>query len=307
MWASGSSWTDRQGRTIQAEYVSFDPALLKVKLRLSNGTEPVLDLARLCDEDQAWIREHQRQAEEAVAKLKANAGKELSFKSDGPEAVGYHVYFPSSFDGSRLMPLLIVFSPGGNGKGMLGSVKMACEKLGWIGVGCDAFKNGVSESALDPKWQEVLPHIEKTVPHDPDLMYLGGMSGGALRSYDYAEVTVRPWKGVLAFGGWLGGTKALGCPPQMAVAQVKAHAAQKVRLLLEQIDAQLASHQGPWLMGDSYSLIDIYAMMLYRWTRNFEGTKARDLPRVNAWLQTVLARPAVRIVFEREGLPQPWV
>jgi hypothetical protein len=103
---------------------------------------------------------------------------------------------------------------------MLGSVKAACEELGWIGVGCDQFKNGVDDSLLDPKWDEVLPAIEKTVPHNPDLLYLGGMSGGALRSYDYAEKTLRPWKGVLAFGGWLGNKEGLGSPDKMAVARV---------------------------------------------------------------------------------------
>ena len=92
-----------------------------------------------------------------------------------------------------------------------------------------------------------------------------------------------------------------------AVIQVQAHAAQKVRLLLEQIDTQLASHQGQWLMGDSYGLPDIYAMMLCRWTRNIEGSKARDIARISDWLQRVLGRPAVRRVFERENLQQPWV
>jgi glutathione S-transferase len=59
-------------------------------------------------------------------------------------------------------------------------------------------------------------------------------------------------------------------------------------------------------MGDFYGLPDIYAMMLCRWTRNKEGSKARDIPRINDWLQRVLERPAVGRVFEREGLQQPW-
>lgn len=92
-----------------------------------------------------------------------------------------------------------------------------------------------------------------------------------------------------------------------AVIQVQTHAAQKVRLLLDQIDAQLASHQGQWLMGDSYGLPDIYAMMLCRWTRNIDRSKARDVARINDWLQRVLDRPAVKRVFAREGLLQPWI
>lgn len=92
-----------------------------------------------------------------------------------------------------------------------------------------------------------------------------------------------------------------------AVAQVKSHAEQKVLLLLEQIDAQLAGHGGPWLLGDTYSLVDPYAMMLCRWTRNFASRKARDFPHIGPWLARVLARPAVQRVFATERLAQPWV
>ena len=57
----------------------------------------------------------------------------------------------------------------------------------------------------------------------------------------------------------------------------------------------------------NYGLPDIYAMMLSRWTRNIEGSKARNIARINDRMQNVLNRPAVRRVFERENLQQPWV
>ena len=76
--------------------------------------------------------------------------------------------------------------------------------------------------------------------------------------------------------------------------------------LVPQIETQLASHGGPWLLGQTYSLPDIHALMLCRWTRNFEGPKAHDLPQIRAWLQRLLDRPAVQRVFALEGLPAPW-
>ena len=91
-----------------------------------------------------------------------------------------------------------------------------------------------------------------------------------------------------------------------AIAQVKAHAEQRVMALVPQIEAQLASHGGPWLLGQTYSLPDIHALMLCRWTRNFEGPKAHDLPQIRAWLRRLLDRPAVQRVFALEGLPAPW-
>lgn len=213
-------WTNSSGRTIEAEFISFDAAADKVTIKLASGKEVTIDVNTLSEADQTWLGERQRKLDEAAAALKSNAGKIVQYQSEGDQSVSYHVYWPSSFDPSKPPAMIILFSPGGSGKGILGSVKDACEKLGWIGVGCDTFRNNTDEAVLDAKWRNLLPHIEKTVPHNPDLLYLGGFSGGALRAYDYSESTARPWKGVLAFGGWLGGKPTLKCAPKMAVAIV---------------------------------------------------------------------------------------
>lgn len=222
--AESRTWSNREGKTIQAELVTYDSETKKVTLKLSNGTNATLALDALSDADQSWLTERQSKLVEAAAAIRGNAGKTVSYQSDGPEAVPYHVYYPTSYNPDSPPAMIIMFSAGGSGKGILGSVKDACEALGWVGVGCDEFKNNSDEAVLDKKWQEVLPHIEKTVPHDGDLLYLGGMSGGALRAYDYSESSARPWKGVLAFGGWLGGKESLNCAPKMAVAIVNGDA-----------------------------------------------------------------------------------
>ena len=91
-----------------------------------------------------------------------------------------------------------------------------------------------------------------------------------------------------------------------AVKQVKAHAEAKVGVMLDQLDAELARHAGPWLLGPTFSAVDAYALMLCRWTRGFPRS-ARDLPHLGPYLQRVLARPATQRVFEHEGLAPPWV
>ena len=93
---------------------------------------------------------------------------------------------------------------------------------------------------------------------------------------------------------------------ERAIAQVKAHAEARVAPLLDQLEAQLASHGGPWLLGDAYGAVDPYAFMLCRWTRGF-ARPARSLPALGAYLGRMLERPAVRRVMENEGLPAPWV
>jgi glutathione S-transferase len=91
-----------------------------------------------------------------------------------------------------------------------------------------------------------------------------------------------------------------------AAAQVRSHAEARVGGLLDQLDAQLASHRGPWLLGDAYAAVDPFVLMLCRWTRGF-ARPARSLPHVGPYLQRVLARPAVARAFASENLPAPLV
>ena len=93
--------------------------------------------------------------------------------------------------------------------------------------------------------------------------------------------------------------------------QVKAQAEIKVGVLLDQLDAELARqallHTEPWLLGANYSAVDIYTLMLCRWTRNFTSNPARDRTHLGPYLQRLLARPAVVKAFEVEALGLPWI
>jgi len=91
-----------------------------------------------------------------------------------------------------------------------------------------------------------------------------------------------------------------------AAGQVKAHAEARIGGMLDQLDAQLASHGREWLLGASYSAVDPFAMLLCRWTRGF-GRPARSLPHLGPYLQRVLARPAVQRSFAMEQLQPPLV
>ena len=87
-------------------------------------------------------------------------------------------------------------------------------------------------------------------------------------------------------------------------ARVKAHAEAKVGKMLDQLDAELARHGQPWLLGGAFSVVDPYALMLGRWTRGF-ARPARSLPHFGPYLQRVLQRAAVQRVFEQERLAAP--
>jgi len=91
-----------------------------------------------------------------------------------------------------------------------------------------------------------------------------------------------------------------------ATAKVRAVAEAKIGVQLDQLDAELARHGGPWLLGERYTLLDPYTLMLCRWTRAF-ARPARSLPHLGPHLQRVLARPAVQRTFTTEGIAAPLV
>ncbi|MGH8764319.1 MAG: glutathione S-transferase family protein [Burkholderiales bacterium] len=89
-------------------------------------------------------------------------------------------------------------------------------------------------------------------------------------------------------------------------AELKAHAEAKVGAMLDQLDAQLASHGKDWFAGERYSALDPYVFVTCRWTRGFTRP-ARSLPHLGPYLQRMLARPAVKKAIATEKLAAPLV
>jgi len=153
-------------------------------------------------------------------------GSVLKRTAEGPHAMLYHVYVPTTFTAAKPLPLAIVFSPSGSGSGMLGQIKASAEKAGWLVVGCDKLKNSMEKEGIKNKEEEemedeVLNDIFLSIPCQTNRVYLGGMSGGALRAYWISSRRKESFAGILAYGGWLGGRdqqNKLKCCKGMAVA-----------------------------------------------------------------------------------------
>jgi hypothetical protein len=86
-------------------------------------------------------------------------------------------------------------------------------------------------------------------------------------------------------------------PDRMAAdgAEVKARAEEQVAPMLDQMDAELARHGGPWFLGEHYTAVDPLAFMLCRWTR-MQAKPAKTRPALGAYLQRVFDRPAMQRV-----------
>jgi glutathione S-transferase len=90
-------------------------------------------------------------------------------------------------------------------------------------------------------------------------------------------------------------------------AQVKAHAQARVQACLQQLDALLAGHGGPWLLGQRFTAVDPFAWLLCRWTRGFSSQPAREFAHLGPYLQRMAARPAMQAALAAEGLTAPFV
>lgn len=68
------------------------------------------------------------------------------------------------------------------------------------------------------------------------------------------------------------------------------------------INTHLATH-GPYLLGDTFSVVDLYALMLMRWSRNMPY-QAITWPHIAALATRLKARPSWQHLCEAEGLTE---
>lgn len=215
--AQERTWTSEDGKKIVGELLRETGETVVLKVKDKEFTVP---LSRLSEEDRAWIAGHRKQLLESQKEFASLGGTTKTFAKKDGQQVTFHVYYPTSYKPENPPPMLILFSPAGHGKGQLGQFTESCEKLGWLGVGCDTFRNDGDDAVLDPLFGELLPIIEKSVVHNPERLYMGGFSGGAMRALGYSAKFERPWKGIISCGGWLGKEYDLKYAKRMAVAWV---------------------------------------------------------------------------------------
>lgn len=94
------------------------------------------------------------------------------------------------------------------------------------------------------------------------------------------------------------------------IAQITAKTQERVGAMLKQLDEHLATNGGPWMMGETFTVLDVYAFMLGRWTRGFTGDPSSTQPArsVAAWpslgllMERVRTRPSVQRAAATEDL-----
>ena len=88
--------------------------------------------------------------------------------------------------------------------------------------------------------------------------------------------------------------------------QLRAGAEERVAALFDIIDAEIGCGAKPWLLGQSYSLLDAYAFVLCRWSRRM-ARPGVSWPNFGPYTRRVAERPAVLRALEAEHLAEPWI
>lgn len=85
-----------------------------------------------------------------------------------------------------------------------------------------------------------------------------------------------------------------------ARAELKAVAERRIGVMFGKIDAALAA-RGPYLLGRDFSAVDVFLVMLCRWTRGM-ARPATTHAGINALIGLVTARPAWTDMMAAEGI-----
>lgn len=90
-------------------------------------------------------------------------------------------------------------------------------------------------------------------------------------------------------------------PPEQSDA-MREFAQRRIEATWDRIETHLAT-QGPYMLGDSFSLLDLYATMLMRWSRNMPKPADR-WPAIAGLAQRIKARASWKRLYEIEGLTE---
>ena len=121
--------------------------------------------------------------------------EKVPIASDPQES--YALYLPTSYAPTRKSPILYAFDPGARGRIPVERFRDAAERYGWIVVGSNASRNGISVTdILRRLWDDTHSHLAI----DERRVYTAGFSGGARVASSVALASRDLVAGVVAFG-----------------------------------------------------------------------------------------------------------
>ena len=201
------AWKMKNGDSLSAEIVSVDEKNRSIVLREGQGNERTFTLDELGVTDHAWVMEWLEMNEEMMAKVKELGGRLERFDGQGAKfKTGFYVYHPSGIvDPAKPRPMLFLIDPSGNPIRYLLRHIEAADQAKITLVSAEYFRNRRNLDELVEHFEDLIPVIDQSVPHDPQGLYLGGTSGGAWGAFHIAScLKNRKVAGIYSNVGWLG-------------------------------------------------------------------------------------------------------
>lgn len=197
------TWTYIDGSTVFAHITGWDSKTDLVTLVDDHGKEFKVERGKFSKIDQAFVRRWFVIHEKMETKLEELGGTLEHLQYSNTYTTDYYLYKPSNYQDDGSAPMMILFSPSGDGYGTMLRHFEAAEKTGILLITLDVFKNHDDQDERLSRFKELLPILEQN-SHDANKLFMGGLSGGAWRAYAYSGQIDRPWAGIYATGGWLG-------------------------------------------------------------------------------------------------------
>ncbi len=208
-------WTLKTGEKIRAAQMSYDTESGDVILLINDTKECTIKFDDFSPIDRAWLIEWSQIEQEMNVLIDHLGGRFEHYVAEGAFTTDFFVYYPTLCETNSNRPMLILFNASGKAARYLKQFVAAAETHGIVMVACSEFYNTTDDEVdrqMYARFKDLLPIIEATVPHDPKRMFLGGNSGGAMNAYTYSTLVDRPWAGIYANAGWLGGYDYYGLP-----------------------------------------------------------------------------------------------
>lgn len=201
-------WTFKSGEKLRAAQLSYNRESAEIVLLINDEDVRTVQLDELSPIDQAWLIEWDQIEQEMDMLIGGLGGRFEHHVAEGEFSTDLYVYYPTICETNSNRPMLILFNAGGNAARYLKLFVDAAEQQGIVTVACSEFYNSMDDdvnSEMLKRLKELLTIIDSTIPHDSKRVFMGGNSGGAMRAYGYTAEIDRPWAGIYANAGWLGG------------------------------------------------------------------------------------------------------
>jgi len=156
-----------------------------------------------------------------------------------------------------------------------------------------AIREGESEQVLT-ELSAILIYLAHTYPAS-DLLPLDTLS--FVRAVEWMS-----WLGATMHAG---GVRTVLRPDRFisdpaAADAVKTRGTENVRIGFADIESRLHGHS--WALGESYSMIDVYLLVFFRWGNRIGLPMRTDYPHYTRIMDAVRARPAVQRAITHEGI-----